>query len=371
MAATAAVMGVLLVLDVVVGVAYSYRALPPLLAGAGVSVGVVVALRRPLLGTCVASAVSLGVTVAAGRTGAVPLVMGSGSALPGMAEVAGLAFVLGVSLRTLSRAATVSAIIVVGAALVGVVGRAEEDSFQPLVVLAVALVACVAAGTGMYLRSMDHGRRRDVGRARETERLAIARELHDVVAHHVTGIVVQAQAAQAVWDARPGEARLAMAKIEAAGSDALGSMRRLVETLRAEDPGSMAPASTVDELHRLASHAGDLGLPVKMDLDGLPDDLTPEVAASLQRIVGEAITNAQRHAVGATGVVVQAGAFGSRLVLQVSDDGRAPNEEATPGSGYGLLGMKERATALGGTLRAGPGEDHGWLVEADIPLART
>lgn len=369
MAATAVVMWVLLVLDVIVGVAYSYRALPPLLAGAGVSVGVVVAVRRPLLGTCVASVVSLGVTVAAGRTGVVPLVMGSGSALPGMAEVAGLAFVLGVSLRTLSRAATMSAIIMVGAAFVGVVGRGGEDGFQPLVVLAVSLVACVAAGTGMYLRWMDHDRRRDVGRARETERLAIARELHDVVAHHVTGIVVQAQAAQAVWDARPGEARLAMAKIEAAGSDALGSMRRLVETLRTEDPGSVVPASTLEELHRLASHAGDLGLPVQMDLDGLPDDLAPEVAASVQRIVGEAITNAQRHAVGATCVVVRVGAHGGHLMLQVSDDGHATNEGASRGSGFGLVGMNERATALGGTLRAGPGEDRGWLVVADIPLA--
>jgi signal transduction histidine kinase len=371
MAATAVVMGILLVLDVVVGVAYSYRALPPLLAGAGVSVGVVVAVRRPLLGTCLASVVSLGVTLAAGRTGAGPLVVGSGSALPGMAEVAGLAFVLGVSLRTLSRVATVPGILLVGAAFVGILGRGGDDGFQPLVVLAVALVACVATGVGMYLRWMDHDRRRDLDRAREADRLAIARELHDVVAHHVTGIVVQAQAAQAVWEARPAEARIALAKIEVAGSEALGSMRRLVETLRADDPGSAAQTSTVEELHRLASHARDLGLPVQMDLDGLPDDLDPEVAASLQRIVGEAITNAQRHAVGATGVVVQIGAHGGRLVLQVSDDGQATEEEAARGSGYGLVGMNERAAALGGTLRAGPGRERGWLVEADIPLVRT
>ena len=371
MAATAAVMGVLLVLDVIVGVAYSYRALPPLLAGVGVSVGVVVAVRRPLLGACLASVVSLGVTFAVDRTGAGPLLVGSPSALPGMAEVAGLAFVLGVSLRTLSRAAAVSTIIVVGTAFVGIVGRGGEDGFQPLVVLAVSLVACVAAGVGTYLRWMDHDRRRGLDRARENERLAIARELHDVVAHHVTGIVVQAQAAQAVWDARPGEARLAMARIEAAGSDALGSMRRLVETLRAEDPVSLVPAGTREELHRLASHAGDLGLPVQMDLDGLPDDLSPEVAASVQRIVGEAITNVQRHAVGATSVVVQVGAHGGRLMLQVSDDGHARNEGAARGSGFGLVGMSERATALGGTLRAGPGDDRGWLVVADLPLART
>lgn len=362
-------MAILLMLDVIVGFAYSAAELPSLLAGAAVAGAVVIAARRPLLATCAAAVASLAVTYLTNRSGAIPLAMGPGRALPGMTEVAGLALLMCVSLRSLPRAEAVGAVTVIGAAFVGVVDRGGDDGFQPLVMLAVALVASVAAGTGVYLRWIDHDRRRDVGEARESERLAIARELHDVVAHHVTGIVVQAQAAQAIWDERPAEARTAVAKIEAAGSEALRSMRRLVETLRTDEPASLAPTGTIEELHRLAAHSASLGLPVRLHLDGVPDDLSPEVAASVHRIVGEAIINAQRHATGATGVDVHVDAQGNRLTVQVEDDGRPMTGARQRESGYGVIGMAERTEALGGTFRAGPREDSGWLVEADLPLA--
>ena len=185
-----------------------------------------------------------------------------------------------------------------------------------------ASASSLAAGVGLYLRWIDHERRRDLDRVRQDERLAIARELHDVVAHYVTGIVVQAQAAQEVWAEQPEVAPEALAQIEAAGVEALGSMRRLVGTLRADEAGPLAPAATLDDLRALADRSTAVGLPVRLHLDGL-DELPAEVAPSIHRVVGEAITNAQRHAAGATAVDVRVQAVDGELTVEVVDDGNA------------------------------------------------
>ena len=174
----------------------------------------------------------------------------------------------------------------------------------PVRVVAYGLGFSLAAGAGLYLRWVDHERRRDLDLVRQDERLAIAQELHDVVAHHITGIVVQAQAAQAVWPEQPEVAPDALARIEAAGAEALRSMRRLVSTLRADEVGPLAPAATLADLQVLADRSTAMGLPVHLHLDGV-DELPPSVAPSIHRVVGEAITNAQRHATGATAVDVR------------------------------------------------------------------
>ncbi len=371
-------LAILLALDVVVGIAYLDLDTPPLVAGAGIAVVVAAARRHQLASTCAAAALSLTVTIVASRTdpmsvplgGGRGLPIGTGQTFPSMAEVAGLAFLLGLALRSLRRSALVAGCAVIGAALIGVAGRSGDGSLRPLVVLAVALAASVSAGTGIYLRWVDHERQRDVDDARQSERLTIARELHDVVAHYVTGIVVQAQAAQEVWDESPAAARSAMAQIEAAGSDALRSMRHLVGELRNDDAASLTPTGHVDEISRLADRSTELGLPVRLDLEGLPDDLRPDIAASVNRIVTEAITNAQRHATDATAVEVTVATQGDALSIRVRDDGRGALSGPGPSAGYGMIGMTERAAALGGTLRAGPAPERGWLVEATLPLTR-
>ena len=181
----------------------------------------------------------------------------------------------------------------------------------------------------------------------------------------MTGIVVQAQAAQEVFTKQPDKAVEALGQIETAGVEALGSMRRLVGSLRGASEGPLAPAATIDDLRSLAARSTAVGLPVRLHLDGL-EELPTEVAPSIHRVVGEAITNAQRHATGATGVDVRISAHDDELTVTVDDDGNAIR--APRGTGYGLTGMAERTEALGGTFEAGPIDGGGWRIEARLPL---
>ena len=208
---------------------------------------------------------------------------------------------------------------------------------------------------------------------RRDERLELARELHDVVAHHVAGIVVQAQAARIAAAKRPETLDATLAGIEAAGNDALAAMRRVVSLLR-DDGGtagrSPGPEQLTDLVGRFASH----GPAVRLSLPG--GDLPawpPEVAATVYRIVQEALTNVILHAPDAASVSVSVGDGPAGVAVEVADD--APRRAAgdsrwdAPVGGHGLTGMRERAEALGGTLQAGPGPDGGWVVAATLPLS--
>ena len=143
-------------------------------------------------------------------------------------------------------------------------------------------------------------------------------------------------------------------------------MRRLVSTLRADEAGPLAPAATLDDLQALADRSTAMGLPVHLHLDGV-DELPPSVAPSIHRVVGEAITNAQRHATGATAVEV-------RLRPRTTSSRSRWSTTATPpgprsgGPGYGLTGMAERTEALGGRFEAGPVDGGGWRIRARLPL---
>ena len=286
---------------------------------------------------------------------------------PGLAESGGLLLLVCWSLRALAPAQATAAVAALAVAGLAIVRVRSLIGFEPLMTVVFGLGLAVAAGVGLYLRWIDADRRRDLDRVRQDERLAIARELHDVVAHYVTGIVVQAQAAQEVWGDQPDKAREALVQIEAAGGEALGSMRRLVGTLRGGDDGPLAPAATIDDLRSLASRSTAAGLPVRLHLDGL-DEVPAEVAPSIYRVVGEAITNAQRHATGATGVDVRLTAHDGELTVVVDDDGTATRSPRPGGPGYGLIGMAERTEALGGRFHAGPVEGGGWRIEARLPL---
>jgi signal transduction histidine kinase len=222
---------------------------------------------------------------------------------------------------------------------------------------------------GASVRFWDTARERQLERARSFERERIARELHDTVAHHVSAMVIRAQAGRVVAATDPAAAVEALEGVEEEGARTLEEMRAMVAALRdSRTAGAdLAPRAGVGDLHRLLrSHAGHLR--VDLDLDGELAALSPAVDAAVYRIVQESVTNAMRHAVGATEVVVRVVGDTQRVRVTVADDGaRAGRGRA----GYGLTGLRERAGLLGGQLRAGPGADRGWQVEAELPRGRT
>ncbi|MEU9867146.1 ATP-binding protein [Actinomadura sp. NPDC048021] len=228
------------------------------------------------------------------------------------------------------------------------------------------LGAAVAASAGAYLRFLNARRSRSVAEARREQRLDLARDLHDFVAHEVGGMIVQAQAAQIGGD--PAEA---LRRIEAAGARAMASLDRTVHMLHDEGPRD-GPHS-LDELPALVDRFGESSRArVRLALDaGTPP---PEVSATVYRLVVEALTNVRRHASDATAVDVAVTATGSALRVAVTDDGRGsrarPLRERRRG-GLGLPGIALRVEALGGDFDAGPTGERGWRVAALIPLRST
>ncbi len=362
-------LGGLLLLDLVLG--HTYFGVNSDALRAGLLVGATLPLARlQLLGaSLLAVSISLSTSYLLNESYGAP-----GFALrlhrddwPGMAEGAGLLLLLCWSLRALRAPAAATVAVGVGTAFFAMFDGRDGIGYDRLFAVAYGLGFSLAAGAGLYLRWIDHERRRDLDLVRQDERLAIARELHDVVAHHVTGIVVQAQAALAVWSEQPEVAPEALARIEVAGAEALSSMRRLVTSLRADEGGPLAPAATLADLQVLADRSTAMGLPVHLHLEGV-EELPPSVGPSVHRVVGEAITNAQRHATGATAVEVRVQASGGELTVEVVDDGDAVRVPRSGAAGFGLTGMAERTEALGGRFEAGPVEGGGWRIHTRLPL---
>lgn len=232
----------------------------------------------------------------------------------------------------------------------------------------------VAVVTGLYFRARDRERNQSVRAAitsaQQNERMALARELHDVVAHHVTGIVVQAQAALLVAENNPDVATTALEKIERSGTEALTAMRTMVGSLRDGTPGFSATGEATTDLRAdliaLVEHS--VGPPVALDLD-LPDQLPHEVGRSVLRLAQESLTNVGKHAPDATEVRLRVANLGDQLHIRIVDDGSARPVNPVGGSGgYGLIGMRERVELLGGRFEAGPSGYVGWSVEAWLPL---
>ncbi|MEU2208039.1 sensor histidine kinase [Streptomyces hygroscopicus] len=249
----------------------------------------------------------------------------------------------------------------------------------PEVVVAAWAVAIVAGSELVRVRREQSARERAereaaARRRADEERLRIARELHDVLAHSISVINVQAGVGLALLDQDPEQARTALTTIKAASKEALGEVRQVLDTLRtsgasgaaSRTPAPRSPAPGLDRLEELTGQAADAGLAVRVEVEGVRTALPPGADLAAFRIVQEALTNVIRHSGSRNARVLLSYAPGG-LELRVDDDGPAAGGGAT-GGGNGLVGMRERAAALGGTVEAGPRPDGGFRVRARIPL---
>jgi signal transduction histidine kinase len=200
------------------------------------------------------------------------------------------------------------------------------------------------------------------------ERARIARELHDVVAHNVSVMIVQAGAARHVLKTSPEQATGALRAVEASGREAMAELRHLLGLL-SPDGGDMglAPQPGVEQLESLVRRVGEAGLPIKLHIEGQLRPLPPGIDLTAYRIVQEALTNALKYAgLARTDVILDYRESG--LKVEVLDDGPGNSGREGAATGHGLVGMRERVALYGGTLEAGPRLGQGYAVRAWLPL---
>jgi signal transduction histidine kinase len=259
-----------------------------------------------------------------------------------------------------------------GAGLTGPVASALPSFQHSGGVVPFGLVLAVAWTVGVAVRQHRlYGEallRQEARRAEERaaqERARIARELHDVVAHGMSVITVQAAYGRLVAETEPAQAADALAAIETTGRQSLAEMRRLLGVLRAGDsgPAEDAPAPGLTDLPRLAERTARAGVRVDVSVSGKPEALGPGLELSAYRIVQEALTNVVKHA-GTDSARVTVEHRPDAIVLDIVDRGRGGDVRA---EGHGLTGMRERAALYGGTVLAGPMPDGGFKVSATLP----
>jgi len=286
---------------------------------------------------------------------------------------------LGVALYTLmavrtewrERAIGVGAIVVVAIAVLAAGGLEFGAAAARVVFLiAAALLGDSIGSRRAYIREIEEKADRlereqeiEARRAAAEEQARIARELHDVVAHALSVIVVQAGAADDAFAREPAAALASIRAIDDAARTALTDLRRVLGILHHDEP-EYEPQAGLERIDTLVENVRATGLAVSVEVEGRQRPLPPSVAMSAYRIVQEALTNSLKHA-HAEHVRIRIG-YGATLAVEVRDDGRG----ATNGTaaGRGLIGMRERVTLLGGTLAAGPQADGGYRVRADIPI---
>jgi signal transduction histidine kinase len=298
---------------------------------------------------------------------------GGASGSWGLAESAALLGVLFVVARRATPGWGAVAVIFVGAAVSFLPLRGGETAAFVIFGLIQALAGSGAIGLGIYLRMIEGARLRAFDAVRAEQRAEFARDLHDFIAHHVTGIVVQAQGAKFIAEQDPRRVLLALEQIEQAGAETMASMRRMVGVLR--DPQSrpdapLAPVAGVPEMGALLEQFNAAGGPLaRLHLDGDPAGLPVEVSTSAYRVAMEALTNIRQHAAGVRVADVWVRRTPDWLLVRVANDG-VPARTGAPRErpGYGLVGLTERVRAVGGRISAGPGIEGGWVVDAAFPL---
>jgi signal transduction histidine kinase len=206
--------------------------------------------------------------------------------------------------------------------------------------------------------------------AAAAERARISREMHDVLAHSLAVVISLANGATAKLARDPDQSREALESIAELGRQALADTRRTLSVLRTEEgTAARSPQPGIEEIADLVGRAASTGVAATLTVRGDPAPVAAGLALSAYRIVQEAITNAVKHAQGATRVRVELAWTPQHLEIVVTDDGRGSGRPAGPASGFGLAGMRERAALYGGIATAGPGPEGGWTVTATIPIA--
>jgi signal transduction histidine kinase len=308
------------------------------------------------------------------------------------AQVLAVDVALAVTAAARSRRLWLAAVAVVVAVQVAAVGfYATGDQLYRSTVAIVVLTGVAAWAIGNSVRQRSEHAAAITAQATEqavtAERLRIARDLHDLIAHSIGIIAIQAGMGARVIDRRPNEARLALRTIEATSRETLAGLRHTLVSLRRpangagsdtiRDAAGQAPpqdrAPGLADLDRLVESTADAGVRVELGWRGIRRPLPPEIELSAYRIVQEALTNARRHAPGSR-VRVDLNYLGDRLAVRVTNDNSAAPptsvDNRTKVMGHGLVGMRERATMLGGRFAAGPRTEGGFAVQADLPVGQ-
>lgn len=257
---------------------------------------------------------------------------------------------------------TLAAFLTPGSGSVPLVFASASFAFVRAVVEAVFVSAAWSIGRAM--RSAATYNERHAKATVQEERLRIARELHDVVAHSMSVIAVQAGVGHFVIRDRPEEAEKALAVIETTSRESLTEMRRLLDMLREERPGDLLPSPGLADLPELADQTRGAGLEVAVVIAGEPRELPVGADLAAFRVIQEALTNVLKHS-GASHCRVSVGYQADGVTITVTDEGTGPYDGEP---GHGLAGMKERVTMYGGTFHAGPRPGTGFSVEVWLPL---
>lgn len=278
-----------------------------------------------------------------------------------------------------SVAAAAAALVPVGIEASAAVRAAPTDRPGTLIATVAVYVLVIGAAWGLgrwrgrtdrRFRDLDERRRRAAEAAVALERTRIARELHDIVSHAVTVMVLHAAGANRVLATDPDRARLAMTTVEQAGTQAIGELRRLLGLLR--DSGVVSGDTVVpvglEQLDALLGEIRSAGVTVGLAVTGTPSTLDPSVDATAYRVVEEALTNVARHGGPGTAATLRLGWAPRTLAVEVDDDGAGTPQDGDLSTGNGLTGLRERLAVVGGALSARPDGDGGFRVRALLPV---
>ncbi|WP_169945991.1 sensor histidine kinase [Microbispora sp. H11081] len=302
---------------------------------------------------------------------------------PGLSKIGGLVLLYSAAAYRGLTLSVAALLVSFCAYLAGPLARAGAPSWTDYVAVTTVLLLCWVCGRARRLRRaylselvqradrLERAREADTRAARAEERSRIARELHDVVAHHVSVMTVQAAAARKMLDTKPDVARDALTAIEEMGRTAMKEMRSIVGVLRTDGPAERGPQPGMRDLPALVEQMREAGLRTELWIEGEPPDLPPGVDLAAYRLVQEALTNSLRHAGPAAHAWVTVRHEPGELCIHVEDDGRGAAEDSprAGGRGHGLVGIRERVALYGGVLRIGPRTGGGFEVRAQFPLS--